>query len=647
MHPWSRVHLLLIKLISMVILTGALLAVGIPRGFGKTSMCVRAVIWAIAYKHHSLFMVVAATNEDAAAIIEDIKAELTGNELLRADFPEICIPLIASEGINQKRQLCCGEPTSVYAGSNMLRTGDINGEMGACIWARGITASGIRGTRRTYKGRVYRPTCGLVDDGQTRASAGSDPQITKRKKIMEADMPGLPGPSESWSCLSTWTVIEPDDVADWILNRELAPDWYGVRERFLDSLPNDAAMELWSKWNDIRIRSQQAVGMDFDPATWNDDDLAKDTPDPLEPAHEFYDKNKKAMHAGAKVVWKYAYDPERYRSALEKAMHWYFRNKQAFLSELQNAPEAERLDGKEWLSAKEIALKTHGQPRGTVPQSIINTRRLIEHVDVHDDILYWALGALAADGTAGIIDYNTYPDQKRSYFKQSDARRTMEKKHPRLGLKGAIRASLLEHCRNHLDRVWLGEDGHTEFQLDLLLIDCGHEWKLVNNVVLELLREPRYRNRLMMCRGFGVGPADTPMAERRHPEGTALGNHCMERPRAKKTDAPRFDLDTNYWKTETHDRWAAGYMQPGCLTLFDDADHQLFSEHQKAEFAVETDGKGRTVYVWKKLPNDNHWFDNVVDLLAGGSYRGCDHPANVMPTPRKRRKKRRRTQVTL
>jgi hypothetical protein len=92
-HDWSHVHLRLIELITLVVISGALLAIGIPRGWGKTSLCVRSVIWAIAYRHHVFCVLIAASNDSAKNLIADIRTELEQNEILREDFPEICLPI--------------------------------------------------------------------------------------------------------------------------------------------------------------------------------------------------------------------------------------------------------------------------------------------------------------------------------------------------------------------------------------------------------------------------------------------------------------------------------------------------------------------------------------------------------------------------
>jgi len=635
---WSDDHLELIDALQTILLYGGQLAIGMPRGTGKTTIVIRALAWAVSYGHHRFGVLIAATDPKARKALGGLRKEFETNDLLLEDFPEICFPVRCLQGIRNRQagQTCGGVPTAIQWGKDELIFPTIDGSesSGAILMVGGITGAVSRGPQHTLEtGEIIRPTVVLLDDFQTRESAKSPDQVQTRLDIIEADVAGMAGPDEGLAMLATVTVIYPDDGADQLLNVDLNPDWNGIRKKFLISPPDD--LDLWEQYKEIRRQSLR---------TYRD----------IRKATAFYKKNRKAMDAGARVSWAARYRQKQKQvgkrkidvreiSAIQHAMEWLLIKPRAFASELQNEPEAAHSSDKAWLSAKEIEQKCHPLTRGVVPQVQVQTRRLIEHVDVHDDVLYWAIGAIGDDGSAGLIDYGTYPEQNQRYFQKVEARRTMQRAHPRLGLDGAIRDALLTHCRGHLDRSWLGEDETTEYEIDLLLIDCGHKLSVVNGAALELVRKPQYRNRVMLCRGFGVNASDTPFGDRKLPDGSVAGNNCYQPPRKTRNDAPRLNIDTNYWKTETHDRWATSPGEPGCLTLFSGGDHQGFAEHQKAEFAVRTEGKGRTVYQFKQLPQDNHWFDNTVDLLAGASFRGCDTPANVVPTvPNRRRKRRRR-----
>lgn len=623
-HPWSRVHVKLIKLIMMAVLTGAMLAVGIPRGFGKTSMCVRAVIWAIAYRHHTLVMLFAATNEAAAELLTDIHTELTTNPLLIEDFPELCVPLIHVGSANQKGrgQLSAGERTNVKVRSNELWTGDVavagTRRHGCCLWAVGITAGGIRGKRRTVDGMVLRPTLGLGDDCQTRASAGSLKQNNRRKKILEADLPGLPGQSNSWSFLSTWTVIEPEDTADWVLNRELAPDYHGVRERFLDALPNEKAMEKWSEWNDIRIRCQQQAGL-------SDDDDFSDGEDPLEPAHQFYDKHKRIMNRGAKVVWVHAFDPKRYRSALEKAMHWYYRNRLAFFSELQNDPGAFEVETKPQLKKEDLATRFNDHKRGHLNRS---AQWLTVGIDVQQKVLFWSVRAWRADSTSWVVEYGTWPGQSRHYFSLSDVRLTIDASYSHLPTWQTRLAAALKDLLDRLfQQQWPRDDG---LQLSLTAGGVDANWE--TDAVKDAVMASGYYGRVYPTHGRSFA-GKIPLNESPKRDRDVIGDSWRLRA-PTEGDVMYATFDSNIYKSQLRDRLMMDPLQPGSMTLHLSPSHDLWAEHITAERCHEMFDKttGREFEVWELLPaRDNHWLDTEVINNVVGSMIGCRLPIPGQP----------------
>ena len=637
---WSDDHLELIEALQKVLLDGGQLAIGMPRGTGKTTIVTLAILWAVLYGHHRFVALIAATDPKAKKALAAIRKQIETNQMLFEDFPEVCYPIRCLGGVvnRQAGQTCGGVNTSTSWGKEEVILPTIEGSAasGAIIVVGGITGAITRGPQHTLDdGEIIRPSVALIDDFQTRESAKSVQQVQDRLDIIEADIAGMAGPDEGIALLATVTVIYPDDGADQLLDREKLPDWNGIRKKFLVSMPTN--MDLWERYKDIRRDSLRTYG-------------------DIRQATAFYAENRDAMDKGAAVSWEARYrrktkdvDGElveiREISAIQHAMEWYLVKPQAFASELQNEPLESMANSKGWISAKKIEEKTHGLKRGRVPQRLVESHKLIEHVDVHDDLLYWGLGAVAKNGTAPLIDYGTYPKQRSRYFQKAECRNTMRVAHKGIGLAGAIRASLLKHCTEHLDKTWTGEDGATQFKVDLILIDCGHEMEIVKAVVLELLKTPAYRTRVMMCRGFGVKASDTPLSDRRYPAGTRRGNHCYQPPLKDRLDAPRLNVDTNYWKTETQDRWATGEGEPGCLSLFSDGDHQGIAEHQKAEVATEVEAKGRKVYEFKPLPTDNHWYDNVVNLLAGASFCGCDTPANVAPSATRKRARKRPTRT--
>lgn len=610
---FSADHEELIEALQHCMLHGGKLAVALPRGTGKTTITTRALGWGILHGIIRYAVFIAATDQKAQKGLLQLRREIENGEQLIEDFPEACYPVRCLRGITNRQagQTCEGHPTKMEWGALKLvfPTLDGSASAGSIIECGGITGAVSRGPQHVLTdGTVLRPDFCMIDDFQTRESARSPMQVQNRLDIIEADIGGMAGPDRPLACVATVTVIAPNDGADRLLNHDLFPHWNGIRKKFLLTFPNQKAMKLWEQYAEIRRQSFQ---------TYRDIRLAT----------EFYRKHRKAMDAGASVSWDKRFSPDAHEiSAVQHAMEWFIAKPGPFQSELQNAPEDISTTSKQWLKAPEIATKMHHLTQGVVP---LGVRHLVAHVDVHDDLLYWVVVAYTPHGAGFVIDYGTYPDQKRRYFMKSQATITMCRRHPKIGLDGAIATSLDALLRDLLGRQWETEQGNS-MDISLLGVDSGHNPKVCGRVLALLQKDRRFRNRLTLMKGFGVGPSDIPFAERKVKDGELLGNNWKQLP-VPQGAAPQLHVDTNFWKTATNDRWATGIGEPGALTLFYSRDHQLFSEHQTAEHATETQGRGRTVFVFKLLPGrDNHWYDNLVACGVLGSVLHCDTPAALL-----------------
>ena len=626
-HDWSAVHLRLIELIQIVVLVGALLAMGIPRGWGKTSLCVRAVIWAIAYRHHVFVMLIGASNEAAKAMILDIRTELESNVLLQEDFPELCIPIRELEGVNQrgKAQLCCGERTKVFASEFELRLGNVGGQSGGIIRAGGILSSKIRGARHVVDGAVIRPTLGLVDDPQTEASAASKRSCYRRERVIQAALPGLPGAGEAWSCLMTMTVIEPGDVADRVLDRDKHPDWHGVRHAALDSLPTPDAMDLWFEWNQIREAC-----------------LRKD--EDLQPAHRFYKKNMKAMKDGATIVWKDGYDPDRFVDPLEQAMDWFFRDRQGFWSELMNNPAGFEPEGRPKLDRDTVAVRCHHLKAEAAP---LESEFVTAFIDVQQQCLFYEVRAHAMDSSSWILQYGTWPGQPRAYYTLSDIKMTLESMYPKMpNLQTRLIAAVKDLAKLLFEKEWKREDGHT-LNLNVAGIDANWETETIKKAV----RISGYMNRLIPTHGRSFRPPKTAINELPKKETDRVGLFWRLRSPREKEAIRHLIYDVDHWKSHHRDRLLIPQEAPGSCSLFAGRDHMMYADHQLSEYSnfIHDISSQRTVEVWEHRPErpDNHFWDCSVGNSMLGGMLGCVLPdaaaVGQQQIRRRKPKKKRRT----
>lgn len=620
--PWSADHLRVIERIESAVLDGGLFAGAMPRGSGKTTLCERAALWALLYGHRLFVALIGATEGKGEQNLDNIKGELEQNELLRRPFRSVCYPIRRLENNGRKciGQLFDGEQTRITWGARQVVFPTMPDEAcdGANVGGSVISVAGLTGAlrgqlHRLGDGTIIRPELVLLDDPQTRESASSVTQCADRLAIIRGDVLGMAGPGRKVSALMPCTVIRDGDVADELLNRETNPAWQGERTSAVYAWPKNES--LWERYHKIRA-----------------DGMRKG--DGGKAATEFYRTNRKAMDAGAKVAW-----PDRLNSdelsAVQHCMN--LRSdlgEEAFAAEYQNAPLKAESDDAICLTADEVAEKVCGVKRGEVPD---RAEHLTAMIDVHDNLLFWCVTAWASDFTGWVIDYGSYPDQKRRTFTLRKATKTLGRAAPGAGREGAIRAGLEQLADDLLGREFAREDGAV-MRVERCHVDAGY----VPDVVHDFCRHSAHASILLPSLGKGIGPADKPMAEYARHRGDRLGWNWYVPAPARGRVARYVRFDTNHWKTFVHTRLAVALGDHGSLSLWgrDPGEHRLFAEHVTAESVTRTTGKGRTVDIWKQRPGlDNHWFDCLVGSAVAASMVGVVLPgAGAAPTTTKRKR---------
>ena len=602
--PWSPDHLRVIDKIERAVRNGGLFALAMARGSGKTVLCEVAVVWAALVGAAPFVCLIASSADRSRDLLENIKTWLETNERLYEDFPEVCFPIRALERIvhRQKGQKYQSIPTRIEWAADRIILPTIEGSLssGVIISSSGMKGSDIRGQNLARAdGKVIRPSLILVDDPQTTESAWSPSQSERREAILAGDVLGMAGPGQKIAGLMACTVIRPDDMADRILNRDTHPEWQGERTKMVNSFPINEG--LWAKYAELRADSLR-----------NDGDGSIAT--------EFYQLHRDEMDLGAKVSW-----PERYNSdelsGIQHAMNLRLRDESAFYAEYQNEPLVIE-EGEEMLTSDNIAAKTNGYEQNVVP---LNCHYLTAFIDVHEKALYYLLTAWESGFSGYIIDYGTWPDQKRPYFTLKEAQYTLAKQTPGSGLEGTIYAGLESLCNDLFSRVIYREDG-MRVHIDRCLIDAN--WGQSTDVVYQFCRQSKHTATLLPSHGRYVGASSQPFAEYRKVRGDRIGHHWRIPNILGKRQVKHVVIDTNYWKSFVHARLAVLMGDPGCLSLFghDSKRHQLLSEHLVAEYRVKTLANGRTVDEWKTRVNnpDNHWLDCLVGTAVGASICGAE-----------------------
>lgn len=600
--PWSPDHLKVIAKIEEAVLRGGLFALAMPRGSGKTSLCEAACIWSVLIGAREFVCLIGADESHAEGMLESIKTEFEGNDLLLGDFPEAVYPVRRLEGINNRAdgQLLDGKPTRIEwtAKRIVLPTVPDSAASGAVIDVAGITAR-LRGKKhKTPDGRTVRPSLVLVDDPQTDESARSPKQVQDRTRTLMGAVLGLAGPGRKIAGLMTLTVVVPGDLADHILDPDEHPQWQGERTRMVYSFP--ANERLWEEYARIRAEGLRAgVG--------------------LKHATAFYDEHREEMDAGARIAWPERHQPDE-RSAVQHAMNLKLQDEAAFWSEYQNDPlPTEDVDPDE-LTAERIANKLNGMERGALTAE---ASHVTAFVDVQQKALFWVVCGWADDFTGWILDYGTWPDQRRRWYTLRDIRRTLTTSIKGAGLEGQIHGALEHLTADLLGRRFRRDDG-AELAIERMLIDAN--WGQSTDVVYGFCRSSPHAAILTPAHGRFVGAASMPFSEYRRKRGDRLGLNWRI-PATKGKRAVRHVLfDANWWKSFVHARLAVAKGDPGCLSLWghDARNHELIAAHITAEYRVRTQGRGRTVDEWRLRPEafDNHWFDGVVGCAVGASVAG-------------------------
>ncbi len=216
------------------------------RGAGKSSIAIRAIIWA-AFYGHSLSTVYLAGNEELAAEgIASIQSEILNNDRLLDDFPEIVFPL---RDINGKSNRCLSQThnrrlTLSEWTNTAIVLPRIDGSAGSqcVIQSLGLSAAtrGLQFTRST--GQVVRPQVVVVDDPQSDRTAASDSEIARRLGIIRNLYPDWAATERKTSIVVCATPIAHGDLIDQLTNKALNPGWSTIRSPMFLAMPDEEVL---------------------------------------------------------------------------------------------------------------------------------------------------------------------------------------------------------------------------------------------------------------------------------------------------------------------------------------------------------------------------------------------------------------------
>ncbi len=620
---WGPPQLQAAERIQTVVTRGGLFALAMPRGWGKTTLCQWGLLWAVLYGKRRFGVYVAATDEIATMKLDELKMELETNELLGEDFPEACYPIRCLEGITQRArgQTSNGVRTRITWLDTRIALPTIAGSCssGSIIAARGITSRGLRGIKvTTADGDVLRPDIAIPDDPQDDDSAKSPGQVNKRLRIINGTILRLAGPKKRIACFVPCTVIQPDDVADQLLDPERNQRWNGQRSVALASLPT--ADKLWEEYANVRAAGMRA----------KDDGKA---------GNAFFKKHAKALEAGAVHNW-----PENVEdgdvSAIQSVMHIKLDDPATFWAEMQQRPLSLQEVADATVVRAELVVRISQPGRLIIPQQ---AQKVTAFIDPNSKVLWWTVCGFGSGFSGHIAGVGTWPDQQLGYFINNDLRRTIAREKPKAGLQAQIMFALEALTEELLGREWKTEAG-VPVKVDRCLVDAN--WGEITTTVYRFCRQSKYSTILRPSHGKYLGPTDKTINDWKAQEGDIIGRDWRERLSAQH--AKRFVIfDTNRWKTLTADRFKVAKGDPGALTIYDatQEQHRLLFDHLTSETPSEMMTKNQKLTVWKETRGrDNDLWDCLTGCHVAASMIGIDllPTAGGRPTPKPKPKRTNR-----
>lgn len=256
---------------------GQRLAVAAPRGEAKSTMVsLIFVLWCILTGRKRFVILVADAFEQAATLLEAVKAELEANPRLAMDFPEACMP---------------GRVWNV----------------GVAITATNVKlqAFGSGKRMRGLRHGPHRPDLVIGDDLENDENVKSPDQRDKLQSWLSKTVLNLGEAGDTMDVILVGTVLHYDSVLSRLLANKL---WRARKFQAVIEWPH--RMDLWDRWEEVLLADGE------------------------EAAQDYYRDRAQAMDEGAVVSWPSA--RPIYKLMVKRARDGH----DAFDSEQQNDPLA-------------------------------------------------------------------------------------------------------------------------------------------------------------------------------------------------------------------------------------------------------------------------------------------------------------------
>jgi len=272
-RPFGNFHNeLLIELKNLIHSDGERLLYVIPRNHGKSTLVSFLFpLWLILYQKKQFILLISASDELAVSLMNDIKAELTSNELIIEDFGNL-------------------KSAEKWSASEIWLKNN------TCIMAKGILST-LRGNK--WRGR--RPEIVLCDDILVDSMVESESKNEKVKNLFKEAVLNL-GDSYT-NYLVVGTTLSEDDLISDLLKPE-STGWRKIKKQAVISWAE--RIDLWDKWQDIYTdlnngeREQEAYSFFIA----NKAEMLKETEVLWPDRWDYYNLMKKKIDDGDLSFWK-------------------------------------------------------------------------------------------------------------------------------------------------------------------------------------------------------------------------------------------------------------------------------------------------------------------------------------------------------
>lgn len=564
-------------------------AIAAPRGCGKSEIVKGLNVYLMLACIVRFPVIVAATRQLAKRLFDDFRQKLSLNDLLYADFPEVCAPVRALEGAPQRasRQHIDGQLTNIiWTSTDYVRLPDVpHSPYGGMKMAYFGLDAAFRGCNINGD----RPDFGTIDDPETKESAASEMQIEGREETIDRDITGLKGQASKLGLVMLTTVQNTICLSFKFTDPKLKPPWNGLRFGSIVKWPTN--MELWDEYVSTRQRGQ-SLG----------DAQGKE-------AIEFYLANRTDMDLGAEMLTDFfvPVQLDGYNlvySSLQLAFNQISDTSlDAFRSEYQNNPTPEDAPDTTGLTAGRVASRISGLSQG---EYHTDTELVTVGLDIGKYYSHWCKVAWHGNAVGNIVDYGVM--ETPGMMAATDSKAVMS----------ALLPALLQF------RTDIAADG----RLDFCLVDSGDYSDAVYEFKRRIAGSPFAPSKGWDQKRFRIGK------DEEDKNGRLKRKTFLECYAKTLDDDPKmwlYHVNTEYWKQWLQERFVTAtfdesqQFNAGSLSLFavpeDRKRHLSFSHHMVSEERRDSfvPGKGM-VRKWVTLSKNNHYLDACALACAAA---GC------------------------